>query len=117
MADDKSVSVKIYKEDQTFKAKIMWFDINLGSGKPIHTRTDLHNPNPNLRHRKIIGMDVLSNFIFNKEKNRWDHGKIYDASSGRTWEANAVMKGNNHLCVRGFWKWAWIGKSLCFDKM
>ncbi len=117
MAVDKSVSVNVYREGNSYQAKILWFDKSRGSGKPIHASIDSHNPNPELRHRKVIGMEILSNLTFNPEKQRWEHGKIYDASSGRTWDANVEVKDGNHLCVRGFWKWTWIGKSLCFTRI
>lgn len=117
MATDRSVSVNVYKENNAYRAKILWYDQSLGSGKPIHASTDAHNPNPNLRHRKVIGMEILNSLVYNAETQRWEKGKIYDASSGRTWDANVEMKGEDHLCVRGFWKWTWIGKSLCFNRM
>lgn len=105
-ATDKSVAVNIYKEGNNFKAKVIWFDERLGSGTPMNTRTDSHNPDVSLRNRKVIGMDILKNLRFNSENQRWENGKIYDASSGRTWDTFAEIKQDGQLFVRGFWKWA-----------
>ena len=116
MAVDKSVKVQVYKESGTFKAKVIWYDVKLGSGKPMHASTDTRNPNEKLRNRKIIGMHVLDGLHFNSANKRWENGKIYDASSGRTWDSYAEIKDNGELIVRGYWKWQWIGKTLHFER-
>ena len=116
MATDKSVKVQVYKESGTFKAKVIWYDVKLGSGKPMHAATDTRNPNEKLRNRKIIGMQVLDGLHFNASNQRWEKGKIYDASSGRTWDSYAEIKDNGELIVRGYWKWQWIGKTLHFER-
>ncbi len=116
IAIDKSVKVQIYKEDGTFKAKLIWYDIRLGSGKPMHASVDNKNPNTKLRNRKIIGMEVLDGLHFNPTNNRWEKGKIYDASSGRTWDSYVELREDGELIVRGYWKWQWIGKTLHFER-
>lgn len=116
IATDKSVKVQIYKEAGTFKAKVIWYDIKLGSGKPMHASVDQRNPNPNMRNRKIIGMEVLDDLHYNATKQRWENGKIYDASSGRTWDSYVEIKEDGKLIVRGYWKWQWIGKTLHFER-
>jgi uncharacterized protein (DUF2147 family) len=110
MATDKSVAVYVYKEGSQFRAKVLWFDERLGNGTPMNTRRDTHNPNEKLRTRKVIGMDILENLKFNQADNRWENGKIYDASSGRTWDTFAEIKKDGALYVRGYWKFTWIGK-------
>lgn len=116
IATDKSVKVQVYKENGTFKAKVIWYDVRLGSGKPMHASTDTRNPEPKLRDRKIIGMQVLDGLHFNSSNHRWENGKIYDASSGRTWDSYAEIRHDGELIVRGYWKWQWIGKTLHFQR-
>ena len=116
VATDQSVKVQVYKEAGTFKAKIIWYDIKLGSVKPVHASVDGRNPLPHLRNRKIIGMQVLDGLHFNSATKRWENGKIYDASSGRTWDSYAEIKADGELIVRGYWKWKWIGKTLHFER-
>ena len=117
MSTDKSVAVNVYEEGNSFKAKVIWFDERLGSGTPMNTRRDSHNPDIKLRNRKVIGMDILENLNYNAQDKRWENGKIYDASSGRTWDTFAEIKDNGELYVRGFWKFSWIGKSLYFKRI
>ena len=116
IATDKTFAVNIYKEGNSFQAKVIWFDERMGSGKPMHSRTDHANPRAELRNRKVIGMDVLHDLTYNSEKHLWENGKIYDASSGRIWDSYAEIKKDGKLYVRGFWKFTWIGKALHFTR-
>lgn len=113
---DKSVAVQVYQHGDDFKAKIIWIDEKLGSGLPMHARTDSRNPNEDLRKRKIMGMNILEGLRYNADTKRWENGKIYDASSGRIWDAFAELKSDGRLFVRGFWKFSWIGKTLHFKR-
>ena len=117
ISTDKSVAVQVYRQGDDFKAKVIWFDERLGSGTPMNTRHDTHNPDAKLRNRKIIGMDILENLEYDAKSQRWEDGQIYDASSGRTWDTFAELNQEGKLYVRGFWKWAWIGKSLYFTRI
>ena len=116
LATDQSVAVEVYKQSGEYKAKVIWFDESLGSGKPMHPRTDFENPDPHLRKRKILGMQVLEGLEYNSAKNTWENGKIYDASSGRLWDSAAHITEDGLLKVRGYWKFKWIGKSLTFKR-
>jgi len=117
IASDHSVAVKVYKNNNQYQAKVVWFDEKLGSGKPMESRYDNENPNPELRTRKIIGMQILSGLQYNSENKSWENGKIYDASSGRTWDSVLHMAENGTLKVRGYWKFKWIGKTMSFKPL
>ncbi len=116
LATDHSVAVGVYKSGGAYKAKVLWFNPELGSGKPPHTRLDHRNPKPELRKRKIIGMEILEGLVYNAKNHIWENGKIYDASSGRFWDSSAQITENGLLKVRGFWKFSWMGKSLTFKR-
>lgn len=117
LATDKSVAVNIYREGNSFRAKVIWFDERLGSGTPMNKRVDSNNPNPKLRNAKIIGMDILDGLDYNSQNQHWENGKIYDASSGKTWDAFAEINKEKQLYVRGYWKLKCLGKSLYFTRI
>lgn len=106
IATHKSVAVQVYRQGNNFKAKVIWFDERLGSGTPMNSRHDTHNQDEKLRTRKVIGMDILNGLNFNSANQRWENGKIYDASSGRTWDTFAEINEEGKLYVRGFWKFS-----------
>jgi uncharacterized protein (DUF2147 family) len=61
--------------------------------------TDRKNPNPELRHRSILGMPVLLDMKPSKG-NRWE-GQIYNAKDGQTYTANISLNDPQRLRVEG----------------
>ena len=114
---EKNLIVEVYKQDNDFKAKIVWFHDPDDTITPIEQRLDIQNPEQQLRYRKIIGLDVLSGLVYNFKQNKWTGGKIYDSSSGKTWDATVWLTGPDALRVRGFYLVRWFGKSLNFIKL
>lgn len=113
----KNLIVEVFKEKNEYKGKILWFNDNDDKTKPMNTRLDDNNSDPNLRKRKVLGLEVLDNLVYNAKNNRWESGKIYDAKSGRIWSSSAWMKKDSTLLVRGFWHFEFIGQSLTFKKL
>ncbi len=67
--------------------------------KPGHPQTDVHNPNPQLRGRKLVGMTILSGF--SPGRDRWDKGRIYDPESGKTYRSLLKLNSDRSLKVSG----------------
>lgn len=113
----KNLIVEIYKQDNAFKARIVWFHDADDTITPVEQRLDIKNPNKALRSRKIIGMDVLSGLIYDAKQNRWEKGRIYDSSSGKTWDATVWLIDAGNLNVRGFYLVRLFGKTLSFTRI
>lgn len=116
-SSEKNLIVEVYKQDNSFKAKIVWFHDDDDTITPIDQRLDIKNPNKDLRTRKIIGTDILSGLIYNRKQGRWVNGKIYDATSGKTWSATVWLTDANTLYVRGYYIFRFLGKTLVFNKV
>lgn len=112
-----NVIVEIYKENEKFKAKICWFNDADNPSKPMSVRTDWHNPDENLRSRKIVGLDILKDLIYNPKTNRWENGIIYDPQSGREWNSIVYFNENGLLEVKGYWHFEFISKTLTFKRL
>jgi uncharacterized protein (DUF2147 family)/fucose 4-O-acetylase-like acetyltransferase len=64
---------------------------------------DAENPDPVLRGRPVVGMDILRNLRASAEDpNEWNGGQIYDPASGRTYQAVLEMDGPDRLSLRGY---------------
>jgi uncharacterized protein (DUF2147 family) len=113
----KNLIVEVYKQDNAFKAKILWFYDEDDTITPIDERLDIKNPNKSLRSQKIIGLNVLSGLVYNAKQNRWVNGKIYDSSSGKTWDATVWLTDADTLNVRGFYIFRFLGKTLTFTRI
>lgn len=116
MTVDKSLEVQVYKEDNNFKAKIIWFKVQ-DTTRPLNTRTDEQNPNPVLRNRKWLGLEVLHSLKYNAEDDEWQNGIIYDPKHGREWDSMAWINDAGLLKVKGFWVFKWISETLTFEKV
>ena len=111
----KNLEVEVSKVDGIFRAKIIWFKED-DESKPMNSILDEKNPNPALRSRKWLGMEVLRNLTYNAEDNRWEHGIIYDAKHGREWDSVVWINKEGFLKVKGYWLFQWISETLTFEK-
>jgi len=68
------------------------------AGKP---RTDRYNPNPELRARRVIGLQIMEGFTPDGD-NRWEGGTIYDSDAGKTYRARLTLLSPNRLDLHGY---------------
>lgn len=115
ISEKKNLIVEIYRHEREYKAKILWFSDLDDLDRPACVRTDNQNPDPALRNRKILGMDVLKLLSYNKNTNSWENGVIYDALSGKEWSSYVYMNENGTLRVKGYWHFKFINKSMDFS--
>jgi uncharacterized protein (DUF2147 family) len=76
----------------------------IGLAKPLNKqgkpKVDKENPNPSLRSRPLIGLQLI-NGMAPDGTNRWK-GQIYNADDGNIYRSTAVLAGDTML-VKGFW--------------
>ncbi|RYU91166.1 DUF2147 domain-containing protein [Mucilaginibacter terrigena] len=116
-SSEKNLTVEVYPYKNTFKAKIIWFSGGVSKAKPMETITDIKNPNPALRSRKVLGLDVVQDLKYNAGSNSWESGKIYEVQSGKYWSAAAYIDKTGLLKVKGYWKVKLIGKTMTFKRI
>ncbi len=78
---------------------------------------DEKNPDPNLRTRKWLGMEVLRKLKYNADENEWEGGIIYDAKHGKEWNSIVWINSQGLLKVKGYWLFRWISQTLTFKKV
>ena len=115
MSSEKNLTVLVYKSGNQFKAKIIWFrdDPSL----PMEEWRDKNNPDPALRTRKILGMEVLRDLKYDTDGDSWEDGMIYDAKHGREWNASAYINKEGLLKVKGYWHFKFIGRTMTFHRI
>lgn len=116
MAAKNNLIVEVFKSGATYNARIVWFNDSDDPSKPMKVRLDTHNSNPSLRSRHILGMQVVSNLVFDPAAKTWDNGIIYDARTGREWSSYAYMAENGILRVKGYWHFKFLGESMDFHR-
>jgi uncharacterized protein (DUF2147 family) len=115
MSSDKNLIVQVYLQDGKFWGKIVWYTDT--GGKPMDYGTDRHNPDPKLRNRKILGLNVLRDLTYNVHTNSWEDGIIYDSKGGKEWNASVYIDKSGVLRVKGYWHFKFIGKTMAFTRV
>ena len=117
MSTDQNLEVEVYKQGDEYWAKVIWFDDTDDRSRPMSQRCDKKNSNETLRTRKLIGLVVMHGLVYNTDNGEWQEGRIYDASSGKDWNAKAWLTTNGCLKVRGFWHYEILGQNMCFKRV
>ena len=115
LSADKDLKVEIFNRNGHYFGKVIWFAC-LPSTPNMYDFKDTENPDPKLRTRKWLGMEVVENLTYNNEGS-WENGTIYDPNSGRKYSSVVKLKDNNTLVVRGYWGIELFGKSLDFKRV
>ena len=63
--------------------------------------TDEKNPDPGLRDRLLIGLNLFAGFEYEGD-GRWSGGTIYDPNSGKTYRCIVTLVDGSTLKVRGY---------------
>lgn len=66
----------------------------------VRARKDVHNPNPALRERSLIGAVLMWNLRY--EDGRYVDGYVYNPEDGDTYRVKAWLTSARSLNVRGF---------------
>jgi len=64
--------------------------------------TDIHNSDPALRGRKVLGMMLLYGFQRTSDANAFEGGTIYNGENGKTYKANISLQSDGTLRLRGY---------------
>lgn len=95
VTEDKSGLVEIDRCGDSICGKVVKALVK----KPGYPQTDVHNPDPKLRSRPIIGLTFLSGF--KGSGSAWTDGRIYDPESGKTYRSKVRLNADGSLKVSG----------------
>lgn len=104
--EDGRAKIGIFPCDAHFCGKIVWLkqpdypldDKGGMGGKP---RVDRDNPNPGLRSRRLLGLQILTGFAY-AGANTWGKGTIYDPETGKTYQCKMMLVSPHRLEIRGY---------------
>lgn len=82
------------------------------------TKIDLANPDEKLKTRSLVGINFVSDFTYNPEKDRFENGFIYNPENGKTYYCSISFKDPNTLIVKGSLdKSGFIGSKQIWSKI
>jgi len=117
LTQDNDSHVQITKENGKYFGKIVWLETPIDSitGKP---KVDDKNPNPALLNRPVLGMNLLSDFVFDSDE--WNDGKIYDPKSGKTYSCYIQFPDENNIDrvkIRGYVGLSLFGRTVYWTRV
>ena len=98
------IIVEIYKtQEGKYNGKIVELTM------PIYTegeyagqeKMDLKNPDPNLQKRVLRGIDFVSGFDYVEKDDKFENGKIYVPTNGKTYNSYMKLREDGTLLVKG----------------
>jgi len=113
--------IEIYKCADKYCGRIVWvkepdYPADDKMGRSGRRRVDDENPDPNLRNRPIIGLTMMSGFIFDGE-NEWKSGSVYDPKNGKTYRGTLTLISPNKLDLRGYVLFSFLGRSTTWTRI
>lgn len=108
--DDESI-VRVVKRDGKYFGAIIWLDeprYDNDDKEAGVIKHDRENPDPSLRDKPLIGLQVLKNFTYDSGDEAWTGGTIYDPANGRTYKCVVRLQDDPEapatpkLHVRGY---------------
>lgn len=114
LVEDKKAKIKIYNKGDSYYGKIIWLrEPSDKNGKP---KRDKENPEEKLRSRPLVGLVMLSGFVYD-EDNVWEDGDIYDPKNGKTYSCEMTLSEDGKtLDVRGYIGFSFIGRSQTWTR-
>jgi uncharacterized protein (DUF2147 family) len=102
LTEKKDAQVQIVKTaDGKYNGTIVWLDNPFEDDGSI--KIDDENPDPKLQKRRIMGLPLLNNFVYNSKDKEWRGGTIYDPDSGNTYDCYMWFEGDqNVLKIKGY---------------
>ena len=116
LTEEGTSQVRVYKaKDGQYYGKITWLDEPYENGKP---KVDDENPDPGLRNRPIMGLQILEGLEYSGKDKEWKNGTIYDPKSGKTYDCYMWFEDNPEtLYMRGFvMGMRWLGRSSAWTR-
>lgn len=88
---------------QLFKAsngkyygKIVWL-------KEDKDKRDVNNPDVSKQNNKLLGLQILKGFEYNKSEKTWENGTIYDPNNGKVYDCYMWFEDDpNTLIIKGY---------------
>lgn len=108
----KKATIKISKKGSKYFGKIV--ALKEPKYKDGTVKVDKNNPDEKKRGRRLIGLNLLKNFIF--KKGEWVNGTIYNPEDGKEYSCVIKLQKDGTLKVRGYVGVRMLGKTQIWKR-
>jgi uncharacterized protein (DUF2147 family) len=121
MVASRDAVVRISDHNGVYEGSLVWllrskYGIQDGAERFGHLIVDLHNPNPALRDRPLLGLTMLTDLKFDG-RDGWDGGHVYNSQDGHTYGAKVTLLNHETLKLRGFLGIPLLGGSTLWTRV
>ena len=111
--------VELLKCGENICGKIVWLKvpkyIDSTDGPVGRIKVDRKNPDPALRNRPILGLQVMKGFTAKGNK-RWVNGTSYNPETGKSYKSKMKLVSPNRLELRGYIGVALVGRTFSLTR-
>lgn len=107
--------IEVYKQNGKYYGKIVWLKNDAEDDGSTPNRDD-KNPNANLRQRRVIGINILKDLVWDAGDSEYDEGEIYDPRSGKTYSLYGYIQEDGKLFMKGYIGFSLIGRSTLWTR-
>jgi uncharacterized protein (DUF2147 family) len=109
LTDDGEGAIEIRPCGEQRRGRIAWMKDPLGKdGKPP---VDEHNPDPNLRSRRICGLQIIYG-LKPQSDGTWGDGRVYNPENGKTYSMEIRRQTADLLKVTGYLGFSLLGQTM-----
>jgi len=95
--EDSTQVVEFVKNGDVYNAKLVFID-----KENAEYILDINNDDENLKHKKVLGSYVWTNFTYSADKEQWRDGSIYNYTNGNVYTGKIQIEGNE-LRLTGYY--------------
>ncbi|KAB0663788.1 DUF2147 domain-containing protein [Oryzomonas japonica] len=111
--------LEFFKCGDKICGKIVWLKapsyIDRKDGPVGTIKVDRKNPNPALRTRPVLGLEVMKG-LTPKGANRWGNGACYDPETGKSYKCKMYLKSPKRMELRGYIGISLIGRTFALTR-
>ena len=117
--DGRDSKLELFRCGEKICGKIVWLKvpnyIDSEDGPVGTTKVDRKNPDPALRNRPILGLQVIKGLTA-KGNNRWENGTCYDPETGKSYKCKMRLASPDRLELRGYIGISLIGRNFVLTR-
>lgn len=113
--------IEVFKCGNKYCGRVVWsknpnYPQEDKGGRAGEPRVDDNNPDPNLRNRPIIGLQIMTGFVYSAEDQQWKQGKVYDPKNGKTYSGYITLVSPYKMSLRGYVLIPLFGRSATWTR-
>lgn len=117
-AGDRS-RIELYRCGENICGKVAWLResrFTRSEDGPVgEVKIDRRNPDPALRKRLILGLQVIEALTYAGD-NKWEKGICYDPESGKSYKCKMRLVAPDRLDLRGYIGFSFIGRTYTLTR-